>query len=112
MHSGRITDGQLVSHRQPKLVTGGALRDYQLDGLDWLRVSEYNICTCVNQTRENFKSVYVPLLTLALISILKIIDYAFTSKYAWFQVSAVVTSQSVNAFYAHNNNQYKQKLII
>ena len=36
---GRVSDGQLVSHRQPKLVTGGVLRDYQLDGLDWLRVS-------------------------------------------------------------------------
>ena len=36
---GRISDGQLVSHRQPRLVTGGVLRDYQLDGLDWLRVS-------------------------------------------------------------------------
>ena len=37
--TGRISDGQLVSHRQPKLVTGGVLRDYQLDGLDWLRVN-------------------------------------------------------------------------
>ena len=45
---GRISDGQLVSHRQPKLVTGGVLRDYQLDGLDWLKVSHYStILYCI-----------------------------------------------------------------
>jgi len=38
-HTGRIDDGRMASYRQPKLVTGGLLRDYQLDGLDWLRVS-------------------------------------------------------------------------
>ena len=67
MYTGRITDGKLVSHRQPKLVTGGALRDYQLDGLDWLRVSDYSICTCVNnQTfKGELENLYVLSLKLA-----------------------------------------------
>ena len=47
---GRISDGQLVSHRQPKLVTGGVLRDYQLDGLDWLKVSHYSIYLYIKNT--------------------------------------------------------------
>lgn len=48
---GKISDGQLVSHRQPKLVTGGVLRDYQLDGLDWLRVS--NMSVIFNKTAKS-----------------------------------------------------------
>jgi hypothetical protein len=31
--------GCMVSERQPLLFEGGALRPYQLDGLDWLKVS-------------------------------------------------------------------------
>jgi ATP-dependent DNA helicase len=31
-----LPDGTEVSKRQPKLFVGGALRDYQLDGMDWL----------------------------------------------------------------------------
>jgi SNF2 family DNA or RNA helicase len=30
--------GIVVSERQPVLLEGGALRPYQLDGLDWLKV--------------------------------------------------------------------------
>ena len=43
-YTGKIDDGRMASYRQPKLVTGGLLRDYQLDGLDWLRVS---ISVCI-----------------------------------------------------------------
>jgi SNF2 family DNA or RNA helicase len=31
--------GIMVSERQPVLLEGGALRPYQLDGLDWLKVN-------------------------------------------------------------------------
>ena len=33
-----IINGQEASTRQPKLVTGGVLRPYQLDGMEWLKV--------------------------------------------------------------------------
>jgi hypothetical protein len=36
--------GFMVSERQPLLFEGGALRPYQLDGLDWLKV--LYLCTC------------------------------------------------------------------
>ncbi|RUS80578.1 hypothetical protein EGW08_011672, partial [Elysia chlorotica] len=31
-------DGQLIPHLQPRLMTGGALRQYQVDGYSWLKV--------------------------------------------------------------------------
>eukprot|EP00794_Sanderia_malayensis_P013930 gene13930-15382_t len=34
---GRIINGDVVSERQPSLITGGVLRSYQLDGMEWLR---------------------------------------------------------------------------
>lgn len=33
-----LQDGTVVSGRQPKLVTGGELREYQLEGVEWLLV--------------------------------------------------------------------------
>lgn len=45
----RVTkSGLVVSVRQPTLFEGGIMRDYQLDGYEWLRVSpppppSYNI---------------------------------------------------------------------
>lgn len=30
--------GQLISSRQPKLLTGGIMRSYQLDGMEWVKV--------------------------------------------------------------------------
>jgi hypothetical protein len=35
--------GVMVSERQPVLLEGGALRSYQLDGLDWLKVYRFYI---------------------------------------------------------------------
>ncbi|KAJ2559643.1 putative ATPase [Coemansia sp. RSA 1933] len=32
----RLIDGQCVSFRQPKDITGGVMRDYQLEGMEWL----------------------------------------------------------------------------
>lgn len=32
----KLPDGTEVSKRQPKYFVGGALRDYQLDGMEWL----------------------------------------------------------------------------
>lgn len=37
-HTGYY-NGQLISARQPKLLTGGIMRDYQLDGMEWIQVS-------------------------------------------------------------------------
>ncbi|XP_071945077.1 lymphocyte-specific helicase-like isoform X2 [Antedon mediterranea] len=34
----RRINGQKVSDRQPKLFTGGVMRTYQLDGLEWLKI--------------------------------------------------------------------------
>ena len=31
-------EGVEVSSRQPRLFTGGIMRDYQLDGMEWLKV--------------------------------------------------------------------------
>ncbi|KAJ2908442.1 putative ATPase, partial [Coemansia aciculifera] len=31
-----VIDGQRVSARQPRLITGGIMRDYQLEGMEWL----------------------------------------------------------------------------
>lgn len=31
-------NGELIPSRQPKLVTGGVMRPYQLDGMEWLQV--------------------------------------------------------------------------
>jgi len=33
----------MVPERQPVLLEGGALRSYQLDGLDWLKVYRFYI---------------------------------------------------------------------
>ncbi|KAJ1886103.1 putative ATPase, partial [Kickxella alabastrina] len=33
---GRTIDGQKVSPRQPQLITGGIMREYQLEGMEWL----------------------------------------------------------------------------
>ena len=33
----RELNGEKISKRQPKLVTGGVMRDYQLDGIEWMR---------------------------------------------------------------------------
>lgn len=46
-----------MSHRQPRLVTGGVLRDYQLDGLDWLRVSIVCIIVTLEVTNAMLRSV-------------------------------------------------------
>lgn len=35
--------GVMVSERQPVLLEGGALRSYQLEGLDWLKVYRFYI---------------------------------------------------------------------
>ena len=40
-----IINGVEASTRQPKLVTGGVLRPYQLDGMEWLKVSS-SVCVC------------------------------------------------------------------
>lgn len=39
--------GIMVSERQPVLLEGGALRSYQLDGLDWLKVYRFYITLLV-----------------------------------------------------------------
>ena len=31
-------EGQPIPPRQPKLLTGGIMRPYQLDGMDWIKV--------------------------------------------------------------------------
>jgi len=41
--------GIMVSERQPVLLEGGALRSYQLDGLDWLKVYRFFITLPVPQ---------------------------------------------------------------
>ena len=33
-----LADGRKISDQQPALVTGGVLRDYQLKGVEWLKV--------------------------------------------------------------------------
>ena len=35
--TARMINGEAVSHRQPLLISGGVMRSYQLDGLDWMR---------------------------------------------------------------------------
>ncbi|KAJ2654845.1 putative ATPase [Coemansia sp. RSA 1200] len=32
----RVIDGECVSHRQPRSITGGVMREYQLEGMEWL----------------------------------------------------------------------------
>ncbi|KAJ2521669.1 putative ATPase [Coemansia sp. RSA 1939] len=32
----RVIDGERVSHRQPRSITGGVMREYQLEGMEWL----------------------------------------------------------------------------
>ncbi len=36
----RTVNGQPVPAQQPKLFTGGVMRWYQVEGIEWLRVSE------------------------------------------------------------------------
>jgi hypothetical protein len=31
--------GQLIPAQQPKLFTGGIMRSYQIDGMEWVKVS-------------------------------------------------------------------------
>ena len=33
----RTINGEIISDRQPMLLTGGVMRGYQLDGMEWLR---------------------------------------------------------------------------
>ena len=32
--------GQLIPAQQPKLFTGGIMRSYQIDGMEWIKVSQ------------------------------------------------------------------------
>ena len=36
----RTINGEKISDRQPDLFTGGRLRDYQLEGMEWLKVGD------------------------------------------------------------------------
>ena len=36
--TGRYFEGQLIPAGQPKLITGGIMRSYQLEGMEWLKV--------------------------------------------------------------------------
>lgn len=37
-----LENGLIVPFGQPKLLVGASLRDYQMEGLNWLRVSQIN----------------------------------------------------------------------
>lgn len=36
--TGRYFEGQMIPAGQPKLITGGIMRSYQLEGMEWLKV--------------------------------------------------------------------------
>lgn len=35
-------NGELIPANQPKLLTGGVMRSYQLDGMEWIKVSHHS----------------------------------------------------------------------
>ena len=37
-HSSGYFKGQLIPSQQPKLFTGGIMRSYQIDGMEWIKV--------------------------------------------------------------------------
>ena len=45
----RTFNGDVISDRQPLLVTGGIMRSYQIDGMEWMRGI---LCVFVNQVGE------------------------------------------------------------
>lgn len=41
LHPDRKVNGQPVPAQQPQLFTGGVMRWYQIEGIEWLRVSTF-----------------------------------------------------------------------
>ena len=41
-------EGKLVPYNQPKLVTGGILRSYQLEGMEWIKVCILQACLYIH----------------------------------------------------------------
>lgn len=44
-YSRKLADGRAISDRQPALIVGAVLREYQLVGVEWLKVRRMK-CTC------------------------------------------------------------------